>query len=104
MSSIRFPRLGTEGEDGRTAIQRGLGALRRGVVGALPGGARGAAGAALAGAVAAAAGVGWYRAGGLGAVRRRRRGGLRRAIVEPLTPEQRAALVRRASTDGFATV
>jgi transposase len=48
--------------------------------------------------------VGWYRAGGLGEVARRRHGGLRRVIVEPLTPEQQAALVRRASTEGFATV
>jgi transposase len=48
--------------------------------------------------------VGWYRAGGLDEVARRRHGGLRRTIVEPLTPDQEATLVQRASTDGFATV
>jgi transposase len=48
--------------------------------------------------------VGWYRAGGLDEVARRQHGGRRRVIVEPLTPEQAAALVARASTAGFATV
>jgi transposase len=48
--------------------------------------------------------VGWYRAGGLDEVARRQHGGLRRTIVEPLTPEHQAALVRQASTAGFATV
>jgi transposase len=48
--------------------------------------------------------VGWYRAGGLPEVARRRRGGLRRAIVEPLGPEQLAALEQRARAVGFATV
>jgi transposase len=48
--------------------------------------------------------VGWYRTGGLDEVARRHHGGLRRTIVEPLTPDQRAVLVRQASTAGFATV
>jgi transposase len=48
--------------------------------------------------------VGWYRTGGLDEVARRHRGGLRRRIVEPLTPEQEAALARRAGAAGFATV
>jgi transposase len=47
--------------------------------------------------------VGWYRAGGLDEVARHRVGGLRRQIRPPLTPEQEAALVERASTVGFAT-
>jgi transposase len=48
--------------------------------------------------------VGWYRAGGLEEVAGRRHGGLRRTIVEPVTPAQAQALVDRASTAGFATV
>ena len=48
--------------------------------------------------------VGWYRAGGLDEVARRQRGGLRRTIVEPLSPEQQAALLGRAGAVGFATV
>ena len=48
--------------------------------------------------------VGWYRAGGLEEVARRHRGGLRRTIVEPLSPAQERALVAHASTVGFATV
>ena len=47
--------------------------------------------------------VGWYRAGGLDEVARHRVGGLRRQLRPPLTPEQEAALVERASTVGFAT-
>jgi transposase len=48
--------------------------------------------------------VGWYRAGGLDEVARHQRGGLRRTIVEPVTPAQEQALVTHASTVGFATV
>ncbi|HEX2185110.1 MAG TPA: helix-turn-helix domain-containing protein [Chloroflexota bacterium] len=48
--------------------------------------------------------VGWYRAGGLAEVAGHARGGLRRPIVEPLTPEQQAALVQQARAEGFATV
>ena len=47
--------------------------------------------------------VQWYRQGGVEEVARHRRGGLRRVIREPLTPEQLAALVRQATTAGFAT-
>jgi transposase len=47
--------------------------------------------------------VGWYRVGGLAEVARHRVGGLRRPLRPPLTPEQEAALVERASTVGFAT-
>ncbi len=48
--------------------------------------------------------VGWYRAGGLEAVAGHRRGGLRRPIIEPLTPGQQAALEAQARAEGFATV
>jgi transposase len=48
--------------------------------------------------------VAWYRAGGLAEVARRRRGGLRRTIREPLSPGQRAALEGHARAVGFATV
>jgi hypothetical protein len=48
--------------------------------------------------------VGWYRGGGPDEVARRRHGGLRWTILEPLTPEQEADLRARASTAGFATV
>jgi transposase len=48
--------------------------------------------------------VGWYRAGGLAEVAAHPCGGLRRPIVEPLTPEQQAALVQQARAAGFATV
>ena len=47
--------------------------------------------------------VGWYRAGGPDEVARHRVGGLRRPVRRPLTAEQEAALVARASTAGFAT-
>ena len=48
--------------------------------------------------------VGWYRVGGPAEVARHRRGGLRRVIHEPLTPEQLRALEERSRTVGFATM
>src|SRR4029450_11546516 len=48
--------------------------------------------------------VRWYRRGGLEAGGPHQRGGLRRAIVEPLTADQQRALLERARTEGFATI